>query len=171
MTKRLFVSGAAILALCVTTVVNSAEEKNEGAKKDEKGFKCMCPVSNKAAKKDQKVAYKGKEVYFCCAGCPDAFKKDTAKFAAKANHQLVGTKQAKQAKCPIKGTKCNPKHTVDVAGVKVAFCCPGCKGKAAEASGDDQIALLFGDKTFKKAFKINKKKKGKKNPFSKKDKE
>ncbi len=29
--------------------------------------------------------YKGRRYYFCCAGCPDAFKKNPAKFAKNAS--------------------------------------------------------------------------------------
>ena len=76
-----------------------------------------CPISGKPVKEDKTVAYKKGKVYFCCGGCPSAFKKllkpkkgDSGKGSiargtklAKANHQLVATGQAKQAKCPIAG--------------------------------------------------------------------
>jgi len=29
------------------------------------------------------VDHEGRRVYFCCAGCPEAFKKDPAKYLAK----------------------------------------------------------------------------------------
>jgi YHS domain-containing protein len=29
--------------------------------------------------------YKGRRYYFCCAGCPEAFKKDPAKYAKNAS--------------------------------------------------------------------------------------
>jgi len=105
------------------------------------------------------VDYKGGKVFLCCPGCTGAFKKNTAKYAAKANLQLVATGQAKQAKCPLTGGKCNPDTATDVAGVKVCFCCGGCKGKVAKAGGDEQIELLFNDKAFAKAFRVAKAKK------------
>lgn len=37
-----------------------------------------------ATKKHMYADYKGKRYFFCCAGCPDAFKKDPAKYAKTA---------------------------------------------------------------------------------------
>lgn len=50
-----------------------------------KGFtlQTTCPISGKAIKTDKFVEHDGKKVYFCCGGCPDAFKKDPAKYTAK----------------------------------------------------------------------------------------
>lgn len=122
-----------------------AAEKLDGVK---------CVVSGKPVKADAAVDYKGGKLYFCCPGCPKAFDKDTAKFAAKANHQLVATGQAKQEKCPITGKALNPATKIQVAGVDVCFCCNGCKGKANKAEGDAQVNLVFGDKAFEKGFKV-----------------
>lgn len=41
-----------------------------------------------ATSKKMFADYKGNRYFFCCAGCPDAFKKDPAKFA-KAEHIAV----------------------------------------------------------------------------------
>jgi YHS domain-containing protein len=114
----------------------------------EKKIDCKCPVSGAPAKEASAVAYKGAKVYFCCNNCPKKFEADPAKFAAKANAQLLQTAQAVQVACPLSGKPCNPEKTTEVAGVKVAFCCDGCKGKAEKAS--DALAMLFGD--FDKAY-------------------
>ncbi|MBM4076010.1 MAG: hypothetical protein FJ267_10235 [Planctomycetes bacterium] len=123
---------------------------------EEKAFKASCPVSGKAALKDKTADYKGAKVYFCCGGCPGAFSKDTAKYANKANHQLVATGQATQTKCPLSGGKLNPDASVEVSGVKVGFCCDKCKGKVNEAKGDEQVALCFKDEAFAKGFEVKK---------------
>lgn len=141
---------AAVVALVGAFSLNAADDKKES--------KAMCPVSGKAIDMDKSVAYKGAKVYFCCGNCPGAFEKDTAKFATKANHQLVVTKQFKQTKCPISGAKLNPEKTVEVAGSKVTFCCEKCQGKVADAKGDEQLELVFGDKAFEKGYEIAKKK-------------
>ncbi len=120
--------------------------------------KALCPVSGKAADMAVAVDYNGGKVYMCCPGCPGVFKKDTAKFAAKANQQLVVTGQAEQVGCPLSGGKVNADTTVELCGVKVGFCCNGCKGKATKAEGDVQLAMLFGEKAFKKGFKVKSKK-------------
>ncbi len=125
---------------------------------DLEGIKCV--VSGKAAKDvdGSSVDYKGGKVYFCCANCPKAFSKDTAKFSAKANHQLVATGQAKQVKCPITGKALNPEQKVKVQDVEVVFCCPGCKGKVSKAEGAEQAELVFSDKAFEKGFEVKKEK-------------
>lgn len=136
----------AVLALTVFAADEKKEEK----------FSAKCPVSGKDAIKTSSVDYKGAKVYFCCENCPAAFKKDTAKFAAKANAQLVSTGQAKEVKCPLTGNKLNPEQTVEVAGVKVSFCCGNCKGKVAAATGDAQTDLVFADGPFGKGFEVTK---------------
>ncbi len=128
----------------------------EDAKKE---FKAMCPVAKtKAAKEDKSVEYKGAKVYFCCGGCPEAFKKDTAKFAARANMQLVETKQAKEVKCPLSGADLNTATKIKVGDVDVCFCCDKCKAKTEALKGDEQIELVFNDKAFDKGFKVEAKK-------------
>ena len=103
----LAVAASGMLAL---TAARAADEK-------EKDVELKCVVSGKAVDKANAVAYKKGEVYFCCQNCPKAFEKDTAKFATKANHQLVLTEQYEQTKCPITGQKLNPEQHVTVADV------------------------------------------------------
>ena len=117
------------------------------------GVKCVV-ASSKDAKADNAVEYKGGKVYFCCQNCPKAFAKDTAKFATKANTQLVATGQAKQKACPFSGEDVDPNTKIKVSGVEVGFCCDMCKAKA-EAS-KDAAELIFNDKAFDKGFKVGK---------------
>lgn len=145
--RKLTVLFSAVLA--VGFMAYAAEEKA-------KEFKATCPVSGQAAKEDQTAAYKGAKAYFCCGDCKGAFEKDSAKFATKANAQLVSTGQATQAKCPLSGGKLNPDASVEVAKVKVGFCCNNCKGKVAEAKGDAQAELVFSDAAFAKGFEVKK---------------
>lgn len=147
MSKKII--GASVAFLVISVALVAAEKKAE--------FKASCPVSGKAASESTCVDYKGAKVYLCCPGCEAPFKKDTAKFAAKANQQLVGTKQATQAKCPFTGGKLNPETALDVGGVKVCFCCNNCKGKVAKASPEEQVELVFNDKAFAKGFEVKKK--------------
>lgn len=125
------------------------------AEEAKKEFKASCPVAPKKAAKESNFAeYKGGKVYFCCGGCPEAFKKDTKKFAARANMQLVQTAQAKEVKCPLSGADLNPATKIKVGDVEACFCCNNCKGKAEKATGDEQLELVFGDKAFEKGFKV-----------------
>ena len=147
--KRLLVLALTLsVAVLLAASINLADEAKE--------FKATCPVSGKAAKEASAVDYKGGKVYFCCDNCPEAFKKDTAKFATKANHQLVTTGQAEQKKCPISGRALNKEQTLKVADVEVTFCCPNCKGKVAKAEGKEQLELVFSDKAFEKAYEVKK---------------
>jgi YHS domain-containing protein len=119
--------------------------------------KAKCPVSGKECKEDTGVDYKGAKVYFCCNNCPKAFAADKAKYAAKANMQLVATGQAKEVKCPLSGKDLNTETKIQVSGVDVCFCCNNCKGAVSKLTGDDQIKKVFSDEAFEKAFEVTKK--------------
>lgn len=123
----------------------------------EKESKAKCPLSGKAVNPECTAEHNGGTVSFCCGNCLASFKKSPAKHVAKANLQLAVTGQAKQAKCPFTGGKAKDGTEVSVGGVKVKFCCNKCKGKAASA--EDQVKLVFNDKSFKKGFTVPKKKK------------
>ena len=152
MKARMLVAMICVVAVSAVLSLSAAEKKDPLA-----GIKC--PVSGKAIKAASFLAHNGGKVYFCCDNCPKAFAKNTAKFTAKANQQLVDTKQAKLVKCPITGKKLDSATKIDVAGTAVCFCCNGCKGKVSKATGADQLALVFGEKAFAKGFKVAKKKK------------
>ncbi|HZZ71314.1 MAG TPA: hypothetical protein VFE24_03620 [Pirellulales bacterium] len=120
---------------------------------EDKVAQLKCPVSGKPASPDHVVSFNGGKVEFCCDNCPKAFEKDTAKYAGKANLQLVQSGQLKQVACPITGKPVDASKTVTIDGVKVAFCCDNCKGKVEKATGDEKIDLVFKDtsKGFKPA--------------------
>ena len=143
-----FGMSVAVASLFAFALVVSAEEAAQDVV-------LKCPVSGKDIG-SVTADYKGGEVALCCANCKAAFEKDATKFAVKANHQLVASKQAKQVKCPFTGGKLNPAATVSVAGTDVAFCCNNCKGKASKAEGDELLTLLFSDKAFEKGFEVKK---------------
>jgi YHS domain-containing protein len=134
---------------------DTSSEDKEVKDKEEK-FTATCPVSGSSAKKDQTVAYKDKEVYFCCEKCKAAYEAEPAKFATKANFQLVQTKQFKQTACPLSGGKTNKEQSARIEGVKVAFCCDKCKGAVESASEDEQLAKVFAEEIFTKAFAAKK---------------
>lgn len=147
----LAVASAALLSLFS---IGNAEETSD------KVDTVKCVVAGKEIKiaDAKEVPYKKATVYVCCNGCKAKMEKDSKKYAAKANHQLVLTGQAKQVKCPIAGRPVNEDKTVKVEGVKVAFCCGGCEGKAKKAEGEELVALVFSDKAFEKGFEVKEKK-------------
>ena len=121
--------------------------------------KVLCPISGKPAKEASTADYKEGKVYLCCDGCPKAFAKNPSKFAAKANWQLVQTKQFTQVACPISGKPAADGVTSKVGDVEIGVCCKGCKGKIDGADADQKLALVFQDKPFEKGFKPVAKKK------------
>ena len=125
------------------------------------GVKCL--LNPKAAAKAEKAAeWKDGKVYFCCDNCKGKFEKmskeDKEKMAAQSNAQLVATKQYEQKKCPISGQNLNADTAVEVAGVKVAFCCNNCKGKIEKMKDEEKLAEVFGEKPFKNFAKVEAKK-------------
>ena len=149
MKLRLLVASFVCLAVVSTALV--AADKEDPLK----GIKCV--VSGGKINPEATADYKKGHVYFCCMNCPKAFAKDTKKFATKANHQLVATKQYEQKKCPLSGGKLNADTAIKVGTTKVAFCCENCQGKVAKAKDAEQLDLVFSDKAFKKAFQLVKK--------------
>ena len=48
-----------------------------------------CPVMGGNINKELYVDYKGERVYFCCAGCPETFKKNPEKYMKKLKAEGV----------------------------------------------------------------------------------
>jgi hypothetical protein len=142
-----------IFAVTVTALCFSMNMvMGQGAKKVEP----KCPVAGKAINKEAFVEHNGGKVYFCCMNCPKAFAKDTKKFEAKANQQLVVTGQAKQVKCPFTGGKLNPETKTAIGGVDACFCCMNCQGKAKDMEAAKAVEAVFGAAGFKKGFEVKK---------------
>jgi YHS domain-containing protein len=137
MKSRLFVAGLAVFALFVVGSLRAADEEKPVLK---------CPVSGQPAKADKTAEFNGGTIQFCCDKCPVAFAKNPKKFAAKANLQLVQTKQLKQVKCPLTGKPCASDKGVEIAGVTVYVCCNNCLGKTKKlATENEKIELLLSD--------------------------
>lgn len=140
---RRLLSSVLGIALVASATVFATEPELDGVK---------CVVAPRDAKAEKSTDYKKGKVYFCCGGCLSKFTASPKKFANKANHQLVKTKQYEQKACPISGREVDATKSAKVGGVEVTFCCGGCQGKVASAEGDKKIALVFADAAFKKGF-------------------
>jgi YHS domain-containing protein len=114
----------------------------------------MCPIAGGPANAETSVDYKGGKVYFCCAGCDQTFRDNVAAYAAKANHQLFVTGQAKQIACPLAGEEIDPAITAKVNGTTVAFCCAHCSEAVEAADEAKRLEMVFGDEAFAKGFKV-----------------
>jgi hypothetical protein len=139
----------AVALLALVGLVSTSVALDDAKKNPLEGVKCLL-MPEKAVKEDKAVDYKEGKVYFCCPGCVKKFSEGKDKFEAKANHQLVLTKQYKQEACPMSGGALNESTAIEVGGVKVAFCCNNCKGKAEKMEGDKQVEELFGKNAFEK---------------------
>lgn len=140
--KKMMTCLAILLVAGATVVAGDVELKD-----------VKCVVANKPASEGKSAEYKGGKVYFCCGGCAGKFAADSKKYTERANHQLVATKQYVQKGCPFSGGEVNPETLVSIAGMKVGFCCNGCKGKVESTEGDQaKMKLVFSDKSFKNGF-------------------
>ena len=155
---------ACVLTLAIAVVAGTAIAKDaakDAKKKKIDLSKVKCMMSGKACKETAVAEHNDGKVHFCCPNCVKAFKKDSKKWATKANLHLVATKQFKQEKCPLTGGKAKKGTEAKIAGVEVKFCCNNCQKKANSKKGDEQLELVFNDKSFKKAFVVAKKEKKK----------
>jgi YHS domain-containing protein len=89
-----------------------------------------CPVMGGAIDKKVYADYKGKRVYFCCAGCIETFKKEPEKYltvlADRGESVEVLKKLKPQTTCPVMGGAIDKKVYADYKGKRVYFCCAGC---------------------------------------------
>ncbi|HEV2968706.1 MAG TPA: hypothetical protein VGY55_01880 [Pirellulales bacterium] len=135
--KTRFLGFAVLAALLLVPAIRAEDKTGDNVGK--------CPVSGEPASKDHAVNFEGGKVYLCCDKCPTAFEKDPAKFAAKAHLQMALTGQLVETKCPFTGKPLAADKTVDVDGVKVAFCCANCQAKAAKMAKDELVKKIFTD--------------------------
>ena len=121
------------------------------------GIKCIVN-GKKAASVESFVQYKYGKVYFCNDDCAETFKEDLklkgdAKFTLMANHQLVLTGQYVQKGCPMSGAKIVDEFKINVGGIKVGFCCEGCRDNVAKKETlAKKAAFVFSPAAFRKAF-------------------
>ena len=80
----------AILLLIGLVALTSCKKKSEpvAPAETEKAVsvtiqQATCPIMGRPINKDIFTDYKGKKVYFCCAGCVEKFKAEPEKYLAK----------------------------------------------------------------------------------------
>jgi hypothetical protein len=157
MKKSVFTLLTALAALAFVGAAGNAEDDKP---KKKEVTTTTCPVAGKEIKiaEAKTVSYKDANVYVCCDKCKAKMEEDAKPFAAKANQQLVQTRQYRQVKCPLTGGPIDKEEKAKVGATMVRFCCSKCQGKVAAAEGDVQRELVFNDNAFEKGFKAVKKK-------------
>lgn len=99
--KKLLMGGA---MLVLATAAFAGPPKAD--KSEKKEIPCAVMQKDKvnikdATEKKMFADYKGRRYFFCCAGCPEAFKKDPAKYASA---ESIATPKAGKT-TPAKPTK------------------------------------------------------------------
>ena len=77
---------AAILLVGLVALAGCKKESEPTAPKGTTsvvGEQTTCPVMGGAINKNMFIEYKGKKVYFCCAGCEKKFKANPEQYIAK----------------------------------------------------------------------------------------
>ncbi len=139
-------AGGAVLALlawgCEPKQVAEPVERDSGTPAAAKA-QTTCPVmAGRKINKSIHVDHNGKRIYFCCPGCPRAFKKDPEKYLKKLKAEGVELEDAPvadapasppepkitQTTCPVTGGGIDTGIYVDHKGTRVYFCCPRCPG-------------------------------------------
>lgn len=82
MATAVLLAGALILYGCSKKVETTEPVTTEAVAATATEQK-TCPVMGGAVNKNMFVEYKGKKVYFCCAGCEEKFKANPEKYIAK----------------------------------------------------------------------------------------
>lgn len=93
-----------------------------------------CPVSGKELGKDAVVQQiDGREIRFCCAGCPEKFAADKETYMAKVDQAIVEQQKADYpaTACPVSGKEIAKGEGVDkvIGNRLVRFCCEDCPAK------------------------------------------
>ncbi|MEP0775057.1 MAG: hypothetical protein HRF46_11920 [Acidobacteriota bacterium] len=88
-----------------------------------------CPVSAKAIDRSVFVDHQGQRIFFCCRGCPAAFKADPEKFYAQFARDGVALENI-QTSCPVSGEALGghgEATSVSYKGRTVKLCCAACE--------------------------------------------
>lgn len=93
-----------------------------------------CPVSGQELTKDAVTkVIDGREIKFCCGGCPEKFEADKANYMKKVDEAIVVAQKETYpvTTCPVSGQEIAKGEGVDkvVGNRLVRFCCGGCPAK------------------------------------------
>lgn len=141
MTRTLAFAMAAMMVFALAGVANAADEI-----KGDVYTLGVCPISGKAlGPKAISKVYDGREVKFCCDGCPGAFEKDTEASFAKLDEKIIEAQEKHYTpeNCPVKAD--NALGDEPVAFVYnnrlIKTCCKGCVKKFNENPEEFTAAL------------------------------
>jgi len=124
----------AALALVMAITLSIAGCKNLQRKPIKPSLQVTCPIVGGKINKELYADYKGKRVYFCCAGCIEKFKNAPEKYIKKLEDMGITIERTpqRQTRCPVMGGEINKEVFYDYKGKRIYFCCPGCIKKFKE---------------------------------------
>lgn len=131
----------------------SAVAKAKPRKIDMSTVKCLI-ADNKNIVEVSGVDYLEGKVYFCCESCQDEFRANPAKYAQRANQQLVETGQYIQKACPFSGKDVDPELSLEIDGLSIGVSSSNYLDIVKSAADDDVRAeLVFNPESFEMGFK------------------
>ncbi|MEM9827257.1 MAG: hypothetical protein AAF958_11740 [Planctomycetota bacterium] len=147
----------ALICLQVGNTVGAADVE----KPPIEDLKCFIMPKRKVAGK-KVMDYKKGKLYLCCGSCVKRMGRTLEKYEARANHQLVQTKQYVQTACPLGGGEISESSPTLMVGwktgdVKIKFASEEHKNKIAALEPEERIEKVFAAKTFDKHFEPKKK--------------
>jgi len=97
-------------------IQESTTKQVDSSKKEVNVGNKICPVTGEKINENTKVTYEyqGKIYNFCCAGCPDEFKKNPEKYIKKVNEEL----QARNKEAASEGEKVMPESGAPSADIQ-----------------------------------------------------
>jgi YHS domain-containing protein len=143
-------NSARILSIAVAAAVLIGGHSLRAAIAQEAAKEAVCPVMGskfKVGKDTQFTMVNGQAVYFCCAGCPEAFAKEPEKYVQKVG-ALTCPVMDDHAVKPAKSLR------ILVNDGYYYVCCAGCPSMLVDAP-EKYVTYELSDPVSKKLFKIS----------------
>jgi YHS domain-containing protein len=129
MKSGILVAGAAVL-LAAAAAFGVESAQGQTVKKQ-----TTCPVMGGKIDTNVFADYDGKRVYFCCGACPAEFKKDPAKYIAKAEKDGVTLERTPTAAVAPAEPAAKPSGETPAAGPQPATETKPAQGRQHSAAG------------------------------------
>ena len=147
---------AAMGTLVIGSVFAAAVAGPAAGRESVPALQPVCVIDDHPIDRAISTDWQGGKVCFCSEKCLKEFLASTGKYAARANHQLLASGQARQVACPFTGKPLNSQiPTVRVAGADIGFCCRACQQTVTRADRQTRFDLIFGD-AFRTGFAVQK---------------
>ncbi len=120
--------------------------------------KAKCPVSGKAASKDPRRRLQGWQGVPVLRRLPGRVRKGHRQVRLEGQSPARPHRPSQAARLPADRRQAEPRHENRNRQRGRLLLLRQLQGKAEKAKGDEQVDLVFGDKSFEKGFKVGEKK-------------